>query len=185
MQDSGPSQHCAQCNAELVPNASFCNECGAAISWKTRALSWGTRLKHKTVQKLDEFKVKMDHQVSDYIRRLDSGERVTIRGYNIPEWRRGTIRDAMQSFQDRYLEGDATQEGDYQQWMDDLPQRLEEHNCIVCFIKWNDADLGNIVVCPHCQTGGHRNHIADWIKSKRYCPLCREDVTFREYILLK
>jgi len=174
--------YCDQCNAELVPEAKFCSNCGSEVSLRHKLSGLSHRLKYQTVKTIDQFKQSLDNQITTYLKQLNSDEDVRIAGIRVPESRRAGVRNAMESFQNKFLEGNPLEEAEYNQWIADLPKRLENHNCIVCFSSWDQSDSGKIVVCPHCNSGGHEDHLSTWIKNKNYCPLCRERVSFSEFI---
>ncbi len=62
-----------------------------------------------------------------------------------------------------------------QEYLDTLPERLQEENCIVCMrpLKYSTE---NIVLCPHCERGGHRSHLMTWLERSTICPLCRSSI---------
>jgi len=140
------------------------------------------RLQFRTQEKIDNLKQNIDMQISQYLRQFDNNEPVTIGSVTVPQSRRTGVENAMRSFQDKYLEGSPNQTSAYDEWVRDLPNRLEDHKCIVCFSSWSPDDQDDIIVCPHCNTGGHRSHIENWIRQYHYCPLCRSEVTYSQFI---
>lgn len=98
-----------------------------------------------------------------------------IRGLTVPENRMETIRKALVSFQNRFgIQSNEEVSKEFQDWLDNLPNMLEDQKCVVCFTPWNSG--GSIVVCKHCKSGGHKSHIEDWVTQKGLCPLCRQAI---------
>jgi hypothetical protein len=44
--------------------------------------------------------------------------------------------------------------------------------CSVCRTRIKAGE--RIVLCPHCHGQAHRDHMIDWLKTKKTCPLCRK-----------
>lgn len=174
--------YCNHCGSELIENARFCSHCGTQTSFRNKLTGIRKRLQHKAQNTIDNLKQTLDEQLSQYLHQLNNDQEVKIGGVTIPEKRREGVRNAIQGFQNKYLEGEPVQSAEYENWINDLPKRLDEHNCVVCFAKWDAENKDDIVVCPRCQSGGHRDHLKNWIKSQHYCPLCRSEVSFSEYI---
>ncbi len=69
---------------------------------------------------------------------------------------------------------------EYNEWLENLDKRLEENICVVCFQGLTESDIGDIVICPHCQAGGHADHLLRWVNDKHTCPLCRSTLNSNE-----
>ncbi|MCY3410228.1 MAG: E3 ubiquitin protein ligase [Candidatus Heimdallarchaeota archaeon] len=46
--------------------------------------------------------------------------------------------------------------------------------CSVCRSKMNSSE--KIVICPHCSNPSHDTHIREWLKIKKFCPICRNQI---------
>jgi membrane protein implicated in regulation of membrane protease activity len=43
----------------------------------------------------------------------------------------------------------------------------------------------NLVKCPKCETTSHKNHLLEWLKIKKKCPVCQEQITTASLIKAK
>jgi hypothetical protein len=63
-----------------------------------------------------------------------------------------------------------------------------ETNCCVCLETYVDTEPENWIKMNCCQQYLHKNCLAQWIlckKSKRSCPICRQQVKLNEYMVLQ
>jgi hypothetical protein len=44
-------------------------------------------------------------------------------------------------------------------------------SCMVCRHPVKEGD--SILVCPHCHSQAHKNHLLKWLRTKPICPMCR------------
>ena len=123
---------CSSCGHDNISKAQFCTECGNNISGiKGRIKGASRRFTHTTKQAIDQVKISLDNQISTYLAQIEEGTKVKIAGISVPSSRKSSVRNALESFQTKYLDGPQTNQKDYEEWLSDLPHRLEEHNCIV------------------------------------------------------
>lgn len=52
--------------------------------------------------------------------------------------------------------------------------------CSVCQGPLSTAD--DILICPDCNHYSHQNHIADWLRIKNECPICRRKLIIQQMI---
>ena len=131
---------------------------------------WG---KDRAREWVSNMRVSIDNQIAGYIRQIDNQKELSLGRIKIPDNRRDMVRRALNSFKDRMgMEEELSQE--FKDWMDKLPDMMEDQKCIVCFTNWKAED--DIVVCKNCHSGGHRTHLSDWVKSNNRCPFCRQDL---------
>ncbi|MFW9984939.1 MAG: RING finger domain-containing protein [Candidatus Odinarchaeota archaeon] len=50
--------------------------------------------------------------------------------------------------------------------------------CIVCGLLIRDGQ--QMVYCPSCGNPAHYAHLAEWVKVKGTCPICRKRVNLRK-----
>lgn len=50
--------------------------------------------------------------------------------------------------------------------------------CSVCLLNINHGD--SIILCPHCKSPAHRDHLLEWLKIKYYCPFCKQKIDVGE-----
>lgn len=55
-----------------------------------------------------------------------------------------------------------------------------DYDCMICKSSINTND--NIVACPHCDHTAHQDHMFEWLKSKSFCPMCREGLNMDDLI---
>jgi rRNA maturation endonuclease Nob1 len=46
--------------------------------------------------------------------------------------------------------------------------------CMVCNTELSQRD--DVVLCPHCHNLAHRNHLIEWLRTKKRCPSCGKDL---------
>lgn len=174
---------CPNCNAVNEDTYKFCKDCGYDLSSRRdRLRGFSANVKMRANEKLDSIKKGLDSRISNYLQRLDDPAKIKIGNIRIPDSERDNIRNALVSFKSRMGTGSNPElSEEFQEWLDALPSRLEAEKCIVCFASWKDS-LEDIVVCPHCQNGGHILHLKNWLNTKPECPLCRQRLTPRELI---
>ncbi|MDH5403150.1 MAG: hypothetical protein OEZ01_02050 [Candidatus Heimdallarchaeota archaeon] len=175
------SNNCQYCGNNSIKDANFCSSCGNSIKG-TKGIISGTmkRIKHQTNQFKDNFKTNLAQKIADYQYRLETDEIVHIGKISIPENKRQTIQNALLKFQVKLGNNEVELSDEFHQWLEDLPNRLEEEKCIICFQQLNKTD--KIKVCKHCQSGGHSDHITGWIINNRFCPLCRSEISSTDLI---
>lgn len=164
---------CFNCQSINPEYAKFCVRCGTSLDGlKGKLKGLQKRIQHQSKEMIDNFRVNLDNQISDLLKQVDEKKEFKIKNYTVPENRKETIRNALVSFQSKI----GTEESEeFKEWMDNLPEMLEDQKCIVCFTSWKTGD--QIVVCKHCKSGGHRAHLYDWVKRSNNCPLCRQTIS--------
>lgn len=173
---------CLKCGYENIDEARFCVSCGASLKgWKGRVNALSQKIAFQTRQAIDKTMTSLDKQVSQYITQIEDKKKVRIAGVDIPESRQASVKNALVSFQNRFLASEPQVSKEYEIWASELQNRMEDQTCIVCFAKWKSED--EIVVCPNCNSGGHQTHLEGWIKDRQFCPLCRQ--TLRKTELVK
>ena len=55
----------------------------------------------------------------------------------------------------------------------------QEEDCIVCSLRLTRND--DVVWCPHCGGLAHRNHMLDWVRTKKCCPACDQPLNEEDY----
>lgn len=177
------SKICPNCSAENLQNARYCQNCGKSLSGlKGKIGAFKQRMEYQAREKYDIVKGKVDNKISEYLVELDTPE-PKIRNRKIPDSKRDSIRNALLSFQDKMGTVQTQPTAEFNVWLNDLPNMLDDQKCLVCFGKWETDD--DIVVCVHCQSGGHRTHLENWVTSKNLCPLCRQNISKRDLLTVK
>jgi uncharacterized C2H2 Zn-finger protein len=49
--------------------------------------------------------------------------------------------------------------------------------CCVCRLPIRDGE--QMVYCPNCGNAAHYRHLAEWVKIKGTCPICRNRISLR------
>lgn len=162
---------CIKCNKENNQSALFCIECGASLKG-LKGLFSGVkkRIQHQTKDWVSNARVSIDNQIAGYIKQIDDQKELIIRGRKIPDDKKDMIRRALSSFKERVGEKEELSQ-EFKDWMENLPNMMDDQKCIVCFSNWKAED--DIVVCKNCHSGGHRSHLFDWVKTNKKCPFCR------------
>ena len=69
--------------------------------------------------------------------------------------------------------------------LESLPEDLMDEKCVVCMKPVVEDPDRPLSFCPHCFRGGHLAHMAEWIKMKGICPICRHSLTKSELVIYK
>lgn len=56
----------------------------------------------------------------------------------------------------------------------------KEERCIVCGLPIREGQ--EKVYCPNCGNPAHYAHLAEWVKVKGVCPLCRKRIPLRRLV---
>ncbi|WXG44214.1 MAG: RING finger protein [Promethearchaeati archaeon SRVP18_Atabeyarchaeia-1] len=59
------------------------------------------------------------------------------------------------------------------------PKGQELEDCTVCGLELKPSD--DVVWCPHCGRLAHRNHLTEWVRTKKSCPSCGESLDENYY----
>jgi hypothetical protein len=162
--------------------AQFCVNCGKNLGGvKTKFNALKRKMSHQAKEKLERLRISLDSKINQYLHSIDQQDGLKIGNVSIPDSKKESIRNALLSFQERIaVEAESTTE--FQEWLKDLPERIENERCIVCFGKWEKTD--ELVVCKHCQSGGHKDHLEKWILNQNSCPLCRQGLNKNDLIVI-
>ena len=57
---------------------------------------------------------------------------------------------------------------------EEILQAEVEEFCSVCRMKISDPT--SLVRCPECGTPAHYSHLAEWLKIRRHCPICKKKI---------
>jgi hypothetical protein len=168
--------YCKNCGFELKENTKFCHSCGYSLNGlKGRIDGYRKRITYQSKELVETFRGNLSNQISNYLSSISKGDPLKIKGITVPDNQRETVRRALESFQNRFgTQINKEVDHEFQEWLNHLPDMLEDQKCVVCFIPWNSG--GRIVVCKYCKSGGHKNHIEDWVNQKGLCPLCRQTI---------
>jgi DnaJ-class molecular chaperone len=64
-----------------------------------------------------------------------------------------------------------------------LLDNLRDDKCVVCYTNLNNSK-GQLLACPQCGHGGHKDHLEEWFKNKTSCPACKSDLSTSQFLLL-
>ena len=59
------------------------------------------------------------------------------------------------------------------------PPAPQISKCMVCNIELSRRD--DVVLCPHCHSLAHRNHLIEWLRTKSLCPSCGKELNQAYY----
>jgi hypothetical protein len=174
------SKLCRYCQSSNPDIAQFCVNCGKNLGGvKTKFDALKRKMSHQAKEKLEGLRTSLDARINQYLNRLDTNDDLKVGNVSIPDSKRESIRNALLSFQER-IGGEPETTLEFQEWLKDLPERIENERCIVCFGGWGKTD--ELVVCKHCQSGGHKVHLEKWIINQNSCPLCRQRLNKNDLI---
>jgi hypothetical protein len=54
------------------------------------------------------------------------------------------------------------------------PESEFQENCSVC--RMQITDVNSMVRCPECGTPAHYSHLAEWLKIRGFCPICKNKI---------
>ena len=172
---------CSNCNLQVPSNHKFCSNCGKNLGGvKSRLGSMKKRMEYNVRSKVNQVRETLDKQISEYLSQLEKNHELVVGGIKIPDKRKIGIRNALMSFQSK-LDHESFTDEEFSVWMKDLQSRMDDEKCIVCFQRWVDTTT-KVVVCKYCQSGGHQEHLSDWVRNNNFCPLCRHSLREAELI---
>ena len=65
---------------------------------------------------------------------------------------------------------------------EELLSSLKQDKCVVCYAPLKNAK-GELLVCPVCGQGGHKDHLDSWFATgKTECPICKSDLELNNYL---
>ena len=69
---------------------------------------------------------------------------------------------------------------------EELLEQIKDDKCLICYkgLRSSTEEKTQLVLCPHCGHGGHKNHIFSWFESKESCPYCKVDVGINQVLIL-
>jgi len=137
------------------------------------------KLKVESTALYGNIKNSLRGKVDGYLEQIENQAQPRIAGINIPSNRKEGVKNALLSFKGRLGE-----EEEFKIWLENLDERLEKDKCIVCLLPWGN-DPKNIVLCKYCESGGHKEHIENWLKKKSICPLCRQALIIRDLLQIE
>lgn len=173
---------CTSCGHDNIDKARFCTNCGASLKGLSGRIKGLTqKFVHQTNKTVEEYRHKADKKITELLSRMDANE-AYIGSYKIPDSRKPVVRKALLRFQEQIGGGSPHDEMSYEKWISNLPSMLEGQKCVVCFSNFDKTD--DLLICPHCETGGHKEHIISWVEQSRQCPFCRQSLIISQLVQL-
>ena len=105
---------------------------------------------------------------------------IIIRSLSIVPIRFGASDEELNSLPQYGLDGDQLVPLDDK--MEKMDVKNKEMLCIICRGSIKDADAIRVFKCKHFY---HKECCDEWLKIKKICPMCRQEVTFKEQIEVK
>ncbi len=188
------AKFCFKCGTTLRERSQFCHKCGTRSRSSNleeptpspvrtelpliadEKPSWIDRMK----KKIQETRKDTTDRIDNYLANLEDREKIS--GIKLTDGRRNFLRTRLLSMRERIAEGedDETVQQELQALsvaLETLPADLENEKCVVC-MKPVVGDIDRkLSFCPQCLRGGHQEHLAEWIKIKGTCPVCRQELT--------
>ena len=197
------SIYCTQCGVELNPNANFCRRCGARVR-KNRlsfvnTVSTGQMLskarekvKNFSKPKIDQSRDYMTEKIDSLSENVQNPEKFSSLSSNQRDYlaqRLASLRNKIATKQQ--AEGSSifepTIEEAYEiiELNDELLKQLESETCLICIkpLK-SEENHKELVICPQCGHGGHRDHIYSWFETNKSCPYCKANITIDQVLIL-
>ncbi|MHA2270877.1 MAG: hypothetical protein ACXACI_03375 [Candidatus Hodarchaeales archaeon] len=192
------AKYCYKCGLALREGAKFCHSCGTAIrtpqpnsSAENVEISPASAIDSAKPSLFERMKTRVKEarkdgasRIDDYLSSLETRNEVS--GVKLTEGRREFLRKRLTGLRGRLAEGE---EGIAQEeWqalsvaLESLPEDLIDEKCVICFKPVSEELERELAFCPHCIRGGHHEHLAEWIKIKGTCPICRQDVKPSELV---
>ncbi|MFW9915856.1 MAG: RING finger domain-containing protein [Candidatus Thorarchaeota archaeon] len=192
------AKYCYKCGLALREGARFCHSCGTAVRTPqpdspadTSAASPASAIDSARPSLVERMKKRVKEARKDGVSRIDDylaslETRNEVSGVRLTEGRREFLRKRLTGLRGRLSEGE---EGIAQEeWqvlsvaLESLPEDLIDEKCVICFKPISEESERALAFCPHCIRGGHQEHLAEWIKIKGTCPICRQSVKTSELV---
>ncbi len=174
---------CPSCGHLLQKGVKFCTQCGKPLNFN----AWIKVAKRSIKERFEITKKRFNEKVEQLNERLSTLQaniqdpNYKILGRTLNYRQKETLTNAIRRIQERIATSTNQEElTEAQEWLDLLPERLDQEKCFVCFKKLSPDDANNLAVCPYCEHGGHYDHFVSWLTQKNICPLCRNNLTVRQ-----
>ncbi|MFV2015120.1 MAG: hypothetical protein ACC656_06820 [Candidatus Heimdallarchaeota archaeon] len=194
---------CSKCGLRISnSNANFCKRCGNRLGGGREKVSFRSsnntndilqrarnklidftsprieKTKHFTVKKLDSWKNNIQDQ-SKY-QNLSHDQRTFL------AQKLASLRNSISSKEEGNNNISVEDAQEFVDISDELLKQIKEDKCLICYKPLQKTYEKNtqLVVCPHCGHGGHKNHIYSWFEEKELCPYCKTRVNIQEVLLL-
>ena len=185
---------CHKCGTEIHRDFKFCNKCGEENplyesaeeyyydeSELSRTPSYKERwesFKGGVSEKYKDFRQNMNERISNAREGIANRIEKTLNQMeedegSLPGYRAlssggksrviEALENAKKKLQTSEIEMEESDIKALEVYIETLPERLQEENCIVCMKSFKDS-TETIVVCPHCERGGHKSHMVFWLE---------------------
>lgn len=190
--------YCYKCGLALRDEARFCHGCGtksrnqlSESSPQNDAASSAINDDRTKASLVDRMRKRIKEARKDGTNKIDSylvslESRNGISGVKLTEGRREFLRKRLTALREKLAQGD--EEIAQEEWetlsaaLESLPEDLIDEKCIICFKPVSEGSERPLSFCPHCLRGGHQEHLAEWIKIKGTCPICRQTITISQLV---
>ncbi|MFX0117707.1 MAG: zinc-ribbon domain-containing protein [Candidatus Hodarchaeota archaeon] len=184
------ANYCHRCGLELREEARFCHSCGterrvleseSSIQNSpppliTPEIQAKSSLFDKMRKKIKDARKDGAAKIDSYLTSLEARDEIS--GVKLTEGRREFIRSRLIGLRERLAQGE--DEFIQEEWqtlsvaLESLPEDLIDEKCVICLKRVSGEPERPLAFCPHCLRGGHQEHLAEWIKIKGECPVCRQ-----------
>ncbi len=161
------TKKCPICGNLNKDKSNFCAECGYQLEGIRGVLTgWKKRIEYQSKNKIEIIKQNTSNKIAKWLDIIDSGKDLQIGSITVPKSKRNSVRSALESFKAKL-----SSENEFQYWLANLSDLLEDSKCMICFKTYSDGD--EILMCKYCHSSAHKLHFQQWISQNNICPLCR------------
>jgi DNA-directed RNA polymerase subunit RPC12/RpoP len=195
---------CTQCGVELSSTANFCRRCGAkvrkgnkpvfrsSINTSQMLLKAKEKIKNFSEPKIENYRDFLVTKLDSISNNVKDPEKLTSLSTTQRDYlaqRLAGIRTRIAKKQE--TEGNTNFEPTVEEAQEilelneELLKQLETEKCLICYksLKLEDQ-TDELIVCPQCGHGGHKNHIYSWFERNNSCPYCKANITTDQVLTL-
>ena len=178
---------CLSCQNTIAKDSNFCSRCGqhfgikSQLKGKYKKLEYATRKKSKNVQ--EKFRSSVVNSLDPYLKKIQKQSQLEIGKMRLSKEKSDKIKLHLLNLKNKIDPSDFKTELEYEQWKDKVQNSLGVNSCIICYSSWELES--EIIVCPGCYHGGHREHLENWVQAEKKCPLCLKEVLKKSLVVVK
>ena len=191
---------CTKCGLNITnDNANFCKRCGNKIRKSQNNPTFVTRtpsdfvqrarnrlveIATPTIEKTKKFTVKKIDGIQENLNNENKYKKLSQDQRQSLAQRLSNLRTKLSDQQAQNEEISVEEAQEIVEVSDELLEQIKDDKCLICYKSLKKEGEDNLVLCPHCGHGGHKNHIYSWFESKENCPYCKKEVKLNEVLIL-
>ena len=192
---------CTQCGSEVSERANFCRRCGKKIRARSKPnyqnnISTSemlnkakTKISNFANPKIERSKETVLNTIDNISEKVNNPHKLTQLSSNQRDFlaqRLASLRLKISKNEQSNFEPSIEEAHEIVELNEELLKQLENDKCLICYKNLKSEDKKEeLVICPQCGHGGHKNHIYSWYESQSSCPYCKTTITKDQVLILK